>query len=133
MRMKRLREASGLSQPQAARAAGVPVGTLRGWEQGRRVPTLEAATRLAQAIGVSLDELAGADGDAPAKPAKPEFDVEKVVSLCDEIQREARKSMAAMSTSFILERVARIKEAVTGESLEAAAARRRADRLSRKK
>jgi transcriptional regulator with XRE-family HTH domain len=70
MRMKRLREASGLSQPRAARAARVPLGTLRGWEQGRRVPTLEAALRLARAIGVSLDELAGGDGAAPVhKPA----------------------------------------------------------------
>jgi transcriptional regulator with XRE-family HTH domain len=70
MRMKRLREAAGLSQPQAAAAAGVPVGTLRNWEQGLRMPALDAAARLAKAIGVSLDELAGADGDAPAEGRK---------------------------------------------------------------
>jgi transcriptional regulator with XRE-family HTH domain len=68
--MKRLREAAGMSQPQAAAAAGVPVATLRNWEQGRRVPSLDAALRLARALGVSLDELAGGDGTAPArKPA----------------------------------------------------------------
>jgi transcriptional regulator with XRE-family HTH domain len=67
MRMKRLREAAGLSQPQAAVAAGVPLGTLRGWEQGRRVPSLDKAARLAQAIGVSLDEIAGLDEGKPTK------------------------------------------------------------------
>ena len=69
MRLKQLREAAGLSQPEAA-AAGVPVGTLRGWEQGRRVPLLDAAARLALALGVSLDELAGQGAAAPGKPGK---------------------------------------------------------------
>jgi transcriptional regulator with XRE-family HTH domain len=69
MRMKRLREAAGLSQPQAAAAAGVPVATLRNWEQARRVPALDAAARLAKAIGVSLDELAGIAEQAGPKSA----------------------------------------------------------------
>lgn len=58
-RLKRLREAKGLSQPALATAATVPIGTLRGWEQGRRVPSVDVAARLAVAMGVSLDELAG--------------------------------------------------------------------------
>lgn len=67
-RFKRLREAAGLSQSEAAEAAGVPFATLRNWEQGRRQPLLGAAARLAQALGVSLDELAGID--APARRAR---------------------------------------------------------------
>lgn len=66
-RMRRLRERSGLSQPQAAERAGIPVGTLRGWEQDRRQPLLDAAARLADAIGCTLDELAGR-GQTPATP-----------------------------------------------------------------
>jgi transcriptional regulator with XRE-family HTH domain len=58
-RMKRLREAAGLSQAALARAAGVPLGTLRGWEYGRRTPLLDAAAKVADALDVSLDELAG--------------------------------------------------------------------------
>jgi transcriptional regulator with XRE-family HTH domain len=58
-RFKQLREAAGLSQSQLARAADVPVGSLRQWEQGRRTPLLDAAGRIAEALGVSLDELAG--------------------------------------------------------------------------
>jgi transcriptional regulator with XRE-family HTH domain len=59
IRLQRLREAAGLSQSQLARRAGVPVGTLQGWEQARRLPRLEAAVRLADALGISLDELVG--------------------------------------------------------------------------
>lgn len=50
-----------MSQPQLAAEAGVPVASLRNWEQGRgrHPPYLDVAARLAQALGVTLDELAG--------------------------------------------------------------------------
>jgi transcriptional regulator with XRE-family HTH domain len=67
-RFKALREAAGLSQTQLARAADVPVGSLRQWEQGRRTPLLDAAARIATALGVSLDELAGIE--TPPKPTR---------------------------------------------------------------
>jgi transcriptional regulator with XRE-family HTH domain len=54
-----LRQAKGLSQSELAKAVGVPMPTLRNWEQGRREPGLGAAYHLARALGVSLDELAG--------------------------------------------------------------------------
>lgn len=37
-RVRRLREKLGLSQPVFAQALNVSVGTIRGWEQGARVP-----------------------------------------------------------------------------------------------
>ena len=58
-RFKRLREAAGLSQSELAKVASVPVGSLRQWEQGRRTPLLDAAARVAEALDVSLDLLAG--------------------------------------------------------------------------
>jgi transcriptional regulator with XRE-family HTH domain len=65
--MKRLRERAGMSQPQLARAAGVPLGTLRCWEQATRVPLLTAAARVAEALGCTLDELAGRTPPRPRK------------------------------------------------------------------
>jgi transcriptional regulator with XRE-family HTH domain len=58
-RLQRLRQGAGLSQSQLADAAGVPVGTIRSIEYDRRGPLLETAVKLAGALGVSLDELAG--------------------------------------------------------------------------
>lgn len=37
-RVRRLREGLGLSQPVFAKALNVSVGTVRGWEQGARIP-----------------------------------------------------------------------------------------------
>jgi transcriptional regulator with XRE-family HTH domain len=58
-RLARLREAAGMSQPALAEAAGVPVTTLRNWERGRRQPLALALGSLADALGVTADELLG--------------------------------------------------------------------------
>jgi transcriptional regulator with XRE-family HTH domain len=56
-RLRELREKAGLSQAEVAERAGVPLGTLRGWEYGRREPLLSAAGQLAVALGVEVGEL----------------------------------------------------------------------------
>jgi transcriptional regulator with XRE-family HTH domain len=69
-RLQQLRHAKGLSQTQLAAAAGVPVGSLRNWEQGHRTPLLDAAARLAKALGISLDVLAGLEESEAEPPAE---------------------------------------------------------------
>jgi len=75
-RLQKLREATGMSQSQLARASGIPVGTLQGWEQGRRKPLLETAAVVAKALGVAIEDLAGpvtipaSAGPAPAGAPK---------------------------------------------------------------
>lgn len=69
--IQRLREKAGLSQAALAEQAGVKVGTLRNWEQGRREPLLSAAARLAVALGVELGELIPTGEEvAPTEPPK---------------------------------------------------------------
>lgn len=58
-RLQRLRLAANLSQAELAKRAKVPIGTLRNWEQDRRVPRLDTAALVARALGVTIDELAG--------------------------------------------------------------------------
>lgn len=67
-RLKRLREASGMSQAKLATAAGVPLGTLQGAEYDRREPLVSTAAKLAAALGVSLDALTGSK--AAEKPKR---------------------------------------------------------------
>jgi transcriptional regulator with XRE-family HTH domain len=66
-----LRLAAGLSQSKLAGKSGVPIGTLRNWEQDRRVPLLDTAARVAQALGVTLDLLAGLGPEPEPPPAEP--------------------------------------------------------------
>jgi transcriptional regulator with XRE-family HTH domain len=66
-RLQELRQSRGLSQSQLARAAGVPVGSLRGWEQARRTMLVDAFIKLADALECTLDELAGRTPPTPKK------------------------------------------------------------------
>ncbi len=69
VRLKQLREAAGMTQASLAKAAGVPLRTYQTWEQGVRTPLIDAAAKVAEALDVSLDELAGI-GPPPRRKAK---------------------------------------------------------------
>jgi transcriptional regulator with XRE-family HTH domain len=66
--LKLFRQQRGMTQPGLAAASGVPVGTIRDYEQGKRDPLLSNARKLALALRVSLDDLA--DGPAPPQTGK---------------------------------------------------------------
>ncbi len=53
------RDQLGISQAQLARLAGVPKGTFQRYETGDREPPLSVARAIAEALDVSLAELAG--------------------------------------------------------------------------
>jgi transcriptional regulator with XRE-family HTH domain len=56
-RIQSLRVSKGLSQPQLAHASGVPVGTIRGIEAGRRPnPRWGTLRRLLLALDAPLEE-----------------------------------------------------------------------------
>jgi transcriptional regulator with XRE-family HTH domain len=58
-RLKELREQAGLSQVKLAQAAGVSPRAVQNWEYGKRTFDFEAAIKLSQALGCTLNELAG--------------------------------------------------------------------------
>jgi len=68
VRLRKLRQERGLSQAQLARLSGIPKGTLLQWEYGLRTPLLDAAVKLADALEITLDELAGRE--PPARRGK---------------------------------------------------------------
>jgi transcriptional regulator with XRE-family HTH domain len=55
--LKTLREGANLTQEALAERAGLSLRTLQQWEQGRRVPRVNALPRLARALGVPLERL----------------------------------------------------------------------------
>jgi transcriptional regulator with XRE-family HTH domain len=57
--LKAMREKKGLTQPALAELAGVPLTSLRNWEQGHRMPRVDTLPQLAKALGVPVGELVG--------------------------------------------------------------------------
>lgn len=55
--LKTLRENKGLSVKALADKVGVTITSIYRYEQGKRIPTLPIARRIATALGVTVDEL----------------------------------------------------------------------------
>lgn len=53
-KLREMRESAGLTQMGLADASGVPVGTIRDYEQMKRSPLLPAVQKLAKALKASL-------------------------------------------------------------------------------
>lgn len=54
-KLRAARAAAGLSQSQLAEKSGIPLGTLREYEQNRREPLLSKACKIAVALGMPCD------------------------------------------------------------------------------
>jgi transcriptional regulator with XRE-family HTH domain len=69
--LARLRKRAKMKQTDLALAAGVPIDTLRRWEQGRSMPKINDAYRLAKALGVGIDKvILGKDMETTEEPKK---------------------------------------------------------------
>ena len=67
--LRKLRGDARLSRAELARRAGVPVSTLRHWENDRGFPGVPALLRLAEALAVSAERLAeGVDDPVADNP-----------------------------------------------------------------
>ena len=69
--LRALRRETGLSRAELARRAGVPVSTLRHWENGRGFPGIPRFLRLAEALGVPAERLAEGVDDPAEEEAEP--------------------------------------------------------------
>lgn len=71
-RLRELRKRAGLTQLQLAQASGVPLGSIRNYEQGQREPYWDVAFRLAAAMGVSAEAFSDCvSSSAPLASSKP--------------------------------------------------------------
>ena len=66
LRLRRLREAKGLSRSQLARKIEVDVSSIAGWEGGKRLPREAVRTRIARALDCELSALLSPEPDAVA-------------------------------------------------------------------
>ncbi len=69
-RLRLARQARGFSQQQLAGMAGVSRQAVSAVESGQSDPSLRVALALAQALGMTVEELFGAEGSVPELPAR---------------------------------------------------------------
>ena len=67
--LKVLRDRADMTQAELSRDAGLSLGIVRDYEQGRKEPSLRSACLLADALGVSVEAFrACLDAEPPAEP-----------------------------------------------------------------
>jgi transcriptional regulator with XRE-family HTH domain len=71
--LRDLRLKAGMTQETLARKASIPVGSLRGHEQGQRIPSWASVVRLARALDVSTDAFSHCEevSERPKRARKP--------------------------------------------------------------
>jgi transcriptional regulator with XRE-family HTH domain len=67
----RARKAQQLTQAELAKRAGVRLRSLQEWEQGTRIPRFDRVVQLADALAITLDELAGRTPPPGPQGAEP--------------------------------------------------------------
>lgn len=72
--MKETRRAAGLTQEQVSQITGIPLGTLRRWEQGVNEPDIQAIIMLADLYGTTTDTILGSRHAEAIEGIKPLID-----------------------------------------------------------
>ena len=67
MRLAELRKDAGLSQYELARYVGVPQANIAFWERSEKPPRSEVLPRMADALGVSVEELLIVGDEKPVR------------------------------------------------------------------
>ena len=94
--LSRFRKEKGLTQEDLVKRSGVAISQIRRYEADNSSPTLDVVTRLAKALGVSIDEMVfdKATGIAATKLMDRELlEQFEMVSALDEDEREAVKKI----------------------------------------
>jgi transcriptional regulator with XRE-family HTH domain len=111
--LSRFRKEKGLTQEDLVKQSGVAISQIRRYEADKSSPTLEVVTRLAKALGVSIDELAfdKMTGIAATKLMDRELlEQFEMVSALDEEEREAvKKILEGVIVKHQVERMMRPK------------------------
>lgn len=82
-----------MSQADLARRAGVSAGMLSGWINGRRVPSPESCDRLADALGLDLDDMLSRAGHRPRLPIDGTPEAREVLTLMDQLSKSQRQEV----------------------------------------
>lgn len=94
-RLKRLREAKGLSMSALARTLTIKYQAVQAWEKGRSAPTRKLLPLVADALGVTPQEIVG--GASTASQSAPKVDplVLEIAALFQWLTNDQKKQFLA--------------------------------------
>lgn len=111
--LARFRKEKGLTQEELVERSGVAISQVRRYETEKASPTLDVVTRLAKALGVSIDELVfdKATGVATSKIMDRELleQFEIVCSLPNEERETVKKMLEGIIVKHQVEKMMRTK------------------------
>lgn len=87
MTIKEFRQSQGLSQPKLAKALGIGVSTVGGYETGKIKPSAKVIAKIREVFGVDLG--AAAPAAVEAAPAKKASKAKKAATVAVEEKKEA--------------------------------------------
>ena len=90
-RLRRAREARGLTRDQLAAASGVAYGTIHGYEIGRRAPSFTNVVRLAAVLGLTCQDFAGCSDVAPSRARGAEAEGAEEVKVARQPKSEIQR------------------------------------------
>ena len=100
VRIKQVRTAKGLSQKQVALALQMDQAQFSRIESGRTDPAFSVIEKIAQALGVALEQLIQAEGNLRPVDAYEQSLVEKL-QLLETLPEEERKTVFAIVDAFV--------------------------------
>ncbi len=107
MRLAELRKAAGLSQYELARYVGVPQPNIAFWEQSEKPPRSDVLPKMAEALGVTVEDLLIVDGGKTAsrKAAKsngrPAGKVREIFDRVSKLPRRQQEHIVNWVSAYV--------------------------------
>src|SRR5712691_8466400 len=107
VRLAELRKAAGLSQYELASYVGVPQANIAFWEQSEKPPRSEVLSKMAEALGVSVEDLLiGETGKAASRKAaksngRPAGKVREVFDRVSKLPRRQQEHIVNWVSAYV--------------------------------
>ncbi|MCP9496914.1 MAG: helix-turn-helix domain-containing protein [Pyrinomonadaceae bacterium MAG19_C2-C3] len=100
-RLARLRGQARLSQVQLAEAVGIPQRTLSFYEREAEAIPSTLIPALAQALGVTIEEVLGIEASGARKKRGPQSQLERQLTAIASLPRKEQQQLLAVVEAFI--------------------------------
>ena len=97
--LQNARKMAGLTQKQASEQLGIPLSTLRRWEQGVNEPDAASINKMADFYGVTTDYILGSGCTSSISPA-PDPDFDRLARNYRAMPPEGRAALLATSDAL---------------------------------